>query len=72
MTHYHFIGIGGTGLSAIARVLLEKGNTVSGSDYNLSPQAQELKKPGGQGFNQPRSIKCDWGGYHYSLISCER
>lgn len=43
MTHYHFIGIGGTGLSAIARVLLEKGNTVSGSDQNLSPQAQELK-----------------------------
>ena len=46
MTHYHFIGIGGTGLSAIARVLLEKGNTVSGSDQNLSPQAQELKSLG--------------------------
>jgi UDP-N-acetylmuramate--alanine ligase len=46
MTHYHFIGIGGTGLSAIARVLLEKGNTVSGSDQNLSAQAQELKSLG--------------------------
>ena len=43
MTHYHFIGIGGTGLSAIARVLLEKGHTVSGSDRNLSPQARELQ-----------------------------
>jgi UDP-N-acetylmuramate--alanine ligase len=43
MTHYHFIGIGGTGLSAIARVLVEKGHTVSGSDQNLSPQAQELQ-----------------------------
>jgi UDP-N-acetylmuramate--alanine ligase len=42
MAHYHLIGIGGTGLSAIARVLFEKGNTVSGSDTLLSPLAQEL------------------------------
>jgi UDP-N-acetylmuramate--alanine ligase len=46
MTHYHFIGIGGTGLSAIARVLVEKGHTVSGSDRTLSPQAQELRAIG--------------------------
>ncbi len=46
MTHYHFIGIGGTGLSAIARVLVEKGHTVSGSDMVLSPQAQELQSIG--------------------------
>ncbi len=46
MTHYHFIGIGGTGLSAIARVLVEKGHTVSGSDRILSPQAQELQSIG--------------------------
>jgi UDP-N-acetylmuramate--alanine ligase len=46
MTHYHFIGIGGTGLSAIARVLVEKGHTVSGSDKVLSPQAQELQSIG--------------------------
>jgi len=42
MSHYHLIGIGGTGLSAIARVLFERGNTVSGSDMLLSPLAQEL------------------------------
>lgn len=42
MAHYHLIGIGGTGLSAIARVLFEKGSTVSGSDMLLSPLAQEL------------------------------
>ena len=41
--HYHFIGIGGTGLSAIARVLLEQGNTVSGSDMILSPLALEIQ-----------------------------
>ena len=32
MDHIHFIGIGGSGLSAIARLLLEMGYTVSGSD----------------------------------------
>ncbi|KUK46929.1 MAG: UDP-N-acetylmuramate--L-alanine ligase [Anaerolinea thermophila] len=44
--HYHFIGIGGTGLSAIARVLLEQGNSVSGSDMLLSPLAAELQNAG--------------------------
>jgi len=46
MAHYHFIGIGGTGLSPIARVLLERGHTVSGSDLLLSPSAQELRDMG--------------------------
>ena len=42
----HFIGIGGTGLSAIARLLLEKGYRVSGSDRVLSPLAQSLQRAG--------------------------
>lgn len=46
MKHFHFIGIGGTGLSAIARVLLERGAQVSGSDLVLSPNAQELAAMG--------------------------
>lgn len=46
MTHTHFIGIGGTGLSAIARVLLERGQTVSGSDRSLSPLAESVQKAG--------------------------
>jgi UDP-N-acetylmuramate--alanine ligase len=46
MMHYHLIGIGGTGLSAIARILFERGNKVSGSDLQLSPLAQELIKLG--------------------------
>jgi len=46
MTHYHLIGIGGTGLSPIARVLFEKGHKVSGSDLLLSPQARELQELG--------------------------
>jgi len=44
----HFIGIGGTGLSAIARVLLESGYQVTGSDRNLSPLAKSLMEEGVQ------------------------
>ena len=40
--HYHFVGIGGLGLSAIAKVLLEQGHRVSGSDLKLSPLALAL------------------------------
>ena len=46
MTHYHFIGISGAGLSPIARVLLERGHQVSGSDLIMSPSAQELREMG--------------------------
>lgn len=40
--HVFFIGIGGTGLSAIARVLKEKGYSVSGSDLYISDLAKDL------------------------------
>jgi UDP-N-acetylmuramate--alanine ligase len=46
MKKVHFIGIGGTGLSAIARILVEKGYTVSGSDRTLSSLALELAELG--------------------------
>lgn len=31
-TNFHFIGIGGMGMRALAEILLEKGYSVSGSD----------------------------------------
>ena len=46
MTHTHLIGIGGTGLSAIARVLLERGEVVSGSDRQSSPQSESIQAAG--------------------------
>jgi UDP-N-acetylmuramate--alanine ligase len=46
MMHVHFIGIGGTGLSAMARILVERGYTVSGSDRVLSSLARELARLG--------------------------
>ena len=45
-THIHFVGIGGAGLSAIARILLERGCTVSGSDQNTSPLTAALADAG--------------------------
>jgi UDP-N-acetylmuramate--alanine ligase len=46
MTRIHLIGIGGTGLSAIARVLLEMGHTVSGSDRAESSFTRDLRDAG--------------------------
>jgi UDP-N-acetylmuramate--alanine ligase len=46
MRHTHFIGIGGTGLSAIARVLLERGEQVSGSDRAASALAEAVEAAG--------------------------
>lgn len=46
MKHVHLIGIGGSGLSAIALFLKEKGYRVSGSDRVLSPLAAQLLKEG--------------------------
>ncbi|MCB0155136.1 MAG: UDP-N-acetylmuramate--L-alanine ligase [Anaerolineae bacterium] len=42
MSHFHFIGIGGTGLSAIATVHLQQGATVSGSDQQASATTERL------------------------------
>ena len=42
MQHAHLVGIGGSGLSAIARVLFEDGYIVSGSDLEYSSYASDL------------------------------
>ena len=42
----HFIGIGGIGLSALARFLKYDGHEVSGSDMNSSPLTETLKDEG--------------------------
>ena len=47
-THIHLIGIGGTGLSAIAQVLLDRGSIVSGSDQNASPSTEQLIRQGAE------------------------
>jgi UDP-N-acetylmuramate--alanine ligase len=42
----HFVGIGGIGMSAIARILLARGEAVTGSDVSESPLVEELRQLG--------------------------
>lgn len=44
--HVHFVGIGGMGMSAIARIMLERGYTVSGSDIRSTELTQNLATMG--------------------------
>ena len=48
MKRVHLVGIGGSGLSAMAMVLLERGVEVSGSDRQLSPLARQVQAAGGR------------------------
>ena len=44
--HVHFIGIGGVGMSGIARVAFDQGMRVSGSDLKESRYTKQLKEAG--------------------------
>ncbi len=63
MTRVHFIGIGGSGLSAIARLLKERGYQVTGSDRLPSQFALDLQNDGVTVFigHHPRNVTgADW------------
>lgn len=49
-SHVHLIGIGGSGMSAIARVLLERSVSMSGSDRQSSMMVESLQTAGVQVF----------------------
>ena len=51
----HLVGIGGAGLSAIAKVLLEMGFSVSGSDRQLTPGTAQLAATGATIFGEQRA-----------------
>lgn len=53
--HYHFIGIGGVGMSALAHILLDKGYLVSGSDLSTSDATKALLIRGATIFSQHKS-----------------
>jgi len=44
--YVYFIGIGGAGMSAIAKILIKEGYIVSGSDMESSPVTYELGELG--------------------------
>jgi len=43
---YHLVGVGGIGMSAIARILLARGEAVSGSDLAPTPLLDRLRREG--------------------------
>ena len=47
---YHFIGIGGIGMSGLAKILLQRGKKVRGSDIAASWVTEELQKGGAEVF----------------------
>jgi UDP-N-acetylmuramate--alanine ligase len=53
--HIHFVGIGGSGMSGIAEVLLNQGYEVSGSDVKLSPVTDRLSRLGARIFQGHQS-----------------
>jgi UDP-N-acetylmuramate--alanine ligase len=46
--HVHLVGVGGAGMSGIARILLQRGGSVSGSDLSDGRVLQELRMLGGR------------------------
>ena len=58
----HFVGVGGSGMSGIAEVLVNLDYQVSGSDIALSPTVDRLKKAGIRvdiGHNEANVSDCD-------------
>ncbi len=57
-SHVHLVGIEGTGLSAIARVLLEEGYRVSGSDRTPGTRSANLRAMGAMIFagHRPENV----------------
>lgn len=43
---YHYIGIGGVGMSALAAIMLSKGHKVTGSDIKESKEVKQLRELG--------------------------
>jgi UDP-N-acetylmuramate--alanine ligase len=58
MTRVHLIGIGGTGISAIGSLLIDRGYQVSGSDLKISTLAQRLQDRGARIYqgHQPEYV----------------
>ena len=57
----HFVGIGGIGMSGLARLLLQQGHSVTGSDLAPNGETTELKRLGAKVFtgHSARHIKPD-------------
>lgn len=54
---YHFIGIGGIGMSALATLALQKGYRVQGSDSSYNDRCKELEQKGAFIQKLPHSVQ---------------
>ena len=65
---FHFIGIGGAGMSVLAKILIESGLTVSGSDRIESTTTEMLKNLGAKIFigHDAKNISKDLDAIVYS------
>ena len=57
--HYHFIGIGGIGMSGVATVLINNKYSVSGSDLIINDQTKTLHNKGATIFNNQHQNNVD-------------
>ena len=57
--HYHFIGIGGIGMSGVAKALIKNKCTVSGSDLLSNDQTRNLYNEGATIFNNQNQNNID-------------
>jgi len=69
LKHVYFVGIGGIGVSAIARMMLDQGKKVSGSDKNISSVTEELSRAGADIYqdHQAENISADVDLVVYSI-----
>ena len=51
--HFHFLGICGTAMGAVAAALRERGCTVTGSDENVYPPMSDFLREKGIALNEP-------------------
>ena len=65
--HIHFVGIGGSGMSGIAEVLINLGYVVSGSDQKRSPVTDRLTAQGARVFEGHASTNVE--GAHVVVTS---
>ena len=66
--HIHLVGIGGFGMSAIARVLLQQGYYITGTDRHANAFTQALEKEGARvyiGHNAQHVMGAEPPDYSY-------
>jgi len=57
--HVHFVGVGGIGMSGLAKIMIEDGYTVSGSDLSLNRNTEQLRELGASIYEGHRAEQAE-------------